>query len=320
MIGPLRTEALVSAGARRNSDDLLLLSPTAGGGQGSEINVYTAWDRVRRDADVAAAVSSWIVDEMQIRKLGVLHPQRSSAEALAAIRDAVGATGGEVVAVEAYAPDSTTFEGPITSLAAAEPDAVVVLADRARTVLQVAPQLVYYGLRRWVIGGDANWSDPSVTRRLDASYADYRVVGTYVDRVSEGTAWQTFENLYEAKYRKSLPNTMFPALGFDAMSLVLLGLPEAGSERRGAVGRAIRRADPHEGATGSLRIDARSGELYREVFVRVLKDGYLTYPDVTEMLGWADEQRELEEFLKALEEEKEEEERQRGRSDPRGDE
>jgi hypothetical protein len=44
------------------------------------------------------------------------------------------------------------------------------------------------------------------------------------------------------------------------------------------------------------------------VFVRVLKDGGLAIPDPDEMLQWAEEQMALEEFLKALEEEKEEEE------------
>ena len=44
------------------------------------------------------------------------------------------------------------------------------------------------------------------------------------------------------------------------------------------------------------------------MFVRVLQDGGLGIPDAEEMLRWAEEQLELEEFLKALEEEKEEEE------------
>jgi hypothetical protein len=38
----------------------------------------------------------------------------------------------------------------------------------------------------------------------------------------------------------------------------------------------------------------------------VIRDGALIEPDPTEMLEWARQQRELEEFLEALEEEKEE--------------
>lgn len=312
VLGPIRTEALASVAARRAQDDLLVISPTAGGGQGTGLNVYTAWDRRRRDSDVASALAEWMTEEMALRTFGILHPAGQGLEAVESVREIVGKVGGEVLSVQSYAPRETTFEGPISELAAAEPDAVIVLSDRPRTVLQMAPQLVYYGLRRWVTAGDANWADPSVTRRLDASYADYRLVGTYVDRVSPATAWQEFENLYEAEYRKSLPDNMFAALGFDAMGLILSGVPEAGVERRGAVGRALRRADPFHGATGDLRVDPDTGELGRDVFVRVLLDGELVDPDPEAMLEWAEEQRELEDFLKALEEEEEAGERDRG--------
>jgi ABC-type branched-subunit amino acid transport system substrate-binding protein len=128
-----------------------------------------------------------------------------------------------------------------------------------------------------------------------------------VDRVSPGTPWQEFEAAYEAEYRKALADNMFAALGFDAMNLILTGAPEVEWERRGAIGRSIR-TGTHQGATGNLGIDPVSRSLGRDVFVRVLKDGGLATPDPDEMLRWAEEQMALEEFLEALEEEKEEEE------------
>ncbi len=304
ILGPLRSEALESAAIRRDDDELTLLSPTASGGQGTEPNTYTLWDRKRRSADVAAALGEWMADSLGIRSFGVLGPAGSAESALEALRAVVEDRGGEVTAARSYPPDSTTFEGPITAIALQEPEAVVVFTDRARTVLQIAPQLVYYGLRRWVTAGDANWSDPAVVRRLDPSYADYRLVGTYVDRISPGTAWQQFNSAYEAEYRKSIPDNMFAALGYDGMQLLLAGVPEAQWERRGAVGREIRRG-VHGGATGALKVYPRDGELGREVFVRVIQDGELRVPDAAEMRTWAEDQLELEEFLDALEEEKE---------------
>ena len=307
VIGPIRTEALQSAAVRRDRDDLLILSPTAAAGQGADMNVYTLWDRDRREADVAVALASWLSENMRMDSLGVLYPYGWSPVALEALRAEVEGNGGRILAAQPYVADSTTFGAPIEALAAAEPAAVVVFADRPRTVLQIAPQLVYYGLRRWVTAGDANWSDPSVVRRLDPSYSDHRLVGTYVDRVSPGTPWREFEAAYEAQYRKALADNMFAALGFDAMNLILTGVPEVEWERRGAIGRSIR-SGTHQGATGDLGIDPVSGSLGRDVFVRVLKDGGLATPDPDEMLQWAEEQMALEEFLKALEEEKEEEE------------
>lgn len=307
VLGPVRTEALVSAAVRRDRDDLFLISPTAAGGQGLEPNAYTLWDRDRREADVAMALVSWMVENMGLGSFGVLYPDGWSPRALQALRAEVEDRGGSVLAAESYVADSTTFGAPITALAGAEPEAVLVFADGPRTVLQIAPQLVYYGLRRWVTGGDANWSDPAVVRRLDPSYSDHRLVATYVDRISPDTPWQEFEASYEGTYRKALPDNMFAALGFDAMRLILNGVPEAEWERRGSIGRSVRRS-VHRGATGDLSVDTRTGELRREVFVRLIQDGELRIPDPAEMVRWAEEQRQLEEFLKALEEAKEEEE------------
>jgi len=307
VLGPVRTEGLVSAAVRRDRDDLFLISPTAAGGQGLEPNAYSLWDRDRREADVAVALVNWMVENMGLGSFGVLYPDGWSTRALQALRAEVEDRGGSVLAAEAYVADSTTFGAPITALAEAEPEAVLVFADGPRTVLQIAPQLVYYGLRRWVTGGDANWSDPAVVRRLDPSYSDHRLVATYVDRISPDTPWQEFEASYEAKYRKALPDNMFTALGFDAMRLILKDVPEAEWERRGSIGRSVRRS-VHRGATGDLSVDTRTGELQREVFVRLIQDGELRIPDPAEMVRWAEEQRQLEEFLKALEEAKEEEE------------
>lgn len=306
VLGPLRTEALESAAIRRDREDLFLISPTASGGQGAEPDAYTLWDRRRREGDVATALVAWMSGELGLETFGVLYPDDWSIEALEALRTEVEDLGGSVLASQPYAADSTTFESPITVLAAAEPEAVVVFSDGPRTVLQIAPQLVYYGLRRWVTGGDANWSDPAVVRRLDPSYADHRLVGTYVDRISLDTPWREFEASFEAKYRKALSDNMFAALGFDAMNLILLGVPEAEPERRSSIGRAVRRGT-HSGATGDLSVDLPTDELKRDVFVRIIQEGELRTPDPTEILEWAEGQRELEEFLKELEEEKEKE-------------
>jgi MOSC domain-containing protein YiiM len=54
-------------------------------------------------------------------------------------------------------------------------------------------------------------------------------------------------------------------------------------------------------------VDPHTGQLRRDVFIRVIQDGELRVPVPEEMIEWAAQQLELEEFLKALEEEKENE-------------
>lgn len=313
VLGPILSEALLAAALRRADDGLLLLSPTATEGDGLPLNAYTLWDRSAREVDAASALAAWMAEELALRTFGIVYPEASDSSAIAAAREAIESVGGLVLGAEPYAPDSTTFEGPISALAAAEPDAVIVLSDRPRTVLQIAPQIVYYGLRRWVVGGDEHWSHPEVVRRLETSYADYRIVATYVDRVTPDSAWAAFEESFEAEYRKALPDNMFAALGYDAMRVLLAGLDVPGGNRRGVLGRALRRGEAIPGATGRLRADPVTGALRRDVTVRLLRDDELQVPDVLEILEWATEQRELEEFLKTLEEEEDEaDDRQEG--------
>lgn len=319
VVGPVRSEALWEAARARREPGLLVLSPTASDDADLPLHSYTLWNRERRERRTAERLAAWLSENLGVTRYGVLYPESSDSAATAAFAAAVEQRRGTVVGAFSYPADSTTFEGPIASLSALDPEAVFVLADNARTVLQIGPQLVYYGLRSKIIAGGAAWSDPVVVRRLDPSYADYRVVATYLDRLNPGTGWARFQIEYEREYRKPLPDNMFVALGYDAMALILRHLPADRLPRPGGVARAIQTLRGYEAASGTLSFDRRTGTLERGVAVRMLLGGQLREPDAAAILAWAEETRQLEEYLKSLDEEKEkakaetDAERRRGR-------
>jgi ABC-type branched-subunit amino acid transport system substrate-binding protein len=204
-----------------------------------------------------------------------------------------------------FDPDSTTFEEPIRALAADSPQAVLVLAENGRQVLQVAPQLVYYGLRTSVIAGGDAWSEPEVLRRLDPVFANFRVLGTLADRTRRGGAWSVLREAWEREYREALPETVFPALGWDAARLLRAALPQDGLPRAGVVARRLRTLHDVVGATGTIDVDSVTGRPRRRAEVRMIIDGTLVAPDTAAIRESVERARLLEERLREAEEEKE---------------
>jgi hypothetical protein len=101
------------------------------------------------------------------------------------------------------------------------------------------------------------------------------------------------------------PDNLLPALGYDAMRLVLAGMDRQTLGRPGAVARSIGDAGGLDGATGRIRF-TDGGLPVREVDVQMLLDGRLVEVDPDALSVWAEEARAQEELMKELEEEEEE--------------
>lgn len=287
IVGPLRSESFAAAARARTNRRLPILSPTATEVLGSIEHAYSLYDIGRRERDVARDLAEWSIAELGLRRGGLLVPaDAAGSRAAEAFRTAYEEAGGRIVATARYDPDSTTFQTPITTLAAANPDVVFAPVDAPQTVLTLAPQLVYYGLDRSIVLGGEHWTDPTVLRRLEPFAANYRVVGLWVDRVSPGTSWQSFVTAYERKYRKSLRDNMLPALAHDAASLVLEAVAGAGLPIPAAVAARLERGGEIEGVTGVLHPDPTTSTVRRDTRIRMLLDGALVPPDRSELLNW----------------------------------
>ncbi len=301
ILGPIRSDALATAARRRRYPGLLLLSPTATEAPLTGPKAYTLWSRERRQGEVASAMGDWMTAVYGARRLAVLYPQTTgSDERLRAFEASVVVAGGEVIAARAYAPDSTTFGTEILGLARSEPDAVLVLATAPRMVLQIGPQLAFYGLRSVLLAGGESWTNPEVVRRLQPEFANYRVAATFVDRSSEESVWNQFQLKYERTYRKALPRNMFPGLGYDAMRLILEALPEDGTDRPGAISRRLESGGSSAGVTGQLSPERPDALFSRAVIVRMLLDRQLVEPDLEGIDARLTELRQMEEIGEEL--------------------
>lgn len=280
ILGPIRSQTFAAAIDARIYAGLLLVSPTATEMTSTGPNAYTLWDRARRTADVAFEVGRWLAAELRMNYLGALVTDSPTGrDALLAFRAGATREGAVLSGYAPYSPDSTTFAEPVEIVASYAPEAVFISTRDASAALQLGPQLSFYGLRRVVLVGGPSWAEPAVVRRLDPSFANYNLVGTFVDQFATDGAWTKFKRAYEIRHRTSLRDNMLPALGHDAMMLVIEALPERGPARPGAVGRAFAQLGSRQGASGELRIEPAASTVSRATLIRMILDRTLVDPD-----------------------------------------
>ena len=309
VIGPITTDGLRAAAAARRAPGLMVVSPTASDDSGLPPHIYSLWDRARRDSLESTTLANWLVSAFQSGRVGALHPDDESGRRRARIfRDIAEGAGFEWVGGQAYSADSTTHEAQIAALAGADPDFVYTIVDGPRQVLQVAPQLHFYGLRGRIILVSQDWTHPVVARRLDEPFSDYRVAAVYFER-EDNAEWERFAAAWDETYRRSLPENAFGALGYDAAWLLLRSVSEPRLVRPAAIARTLSRVSRARGATGEFSFDPDGRRLSRSARVWMILHSELTEPDPDAILEWSIETREQE--RQRLEREAEEEARRR---------
>lgn len=154
-----------------------------------------------------------------------------------------------------------------------EPFALFVAAPQ-RDVPQIAPQVAFYGLDSAGVQvfGDEAWANADVRRVVPNRDLEGVIAVSHFppDRAS-GAADPQFVERYEARYRKSLDNSL-PALGYDAANMVLQALPNR-LLTPDALARRFGFLTGIRGATGELSV--RGQEVIRTPFLTVIRRGRL---------------------------------------------
>lgn len=330
VVGPVMSENLRFLAGRRPAPGLVLLSPTASEDSALVPHAYSLWDRARRDSLEATTLADWLVSAFEPNRMDVVRPDtlveptlgparvaalypqsESGARRIRILREAVEAAGFDWVGDQAYDPEETTHEAEIRALTDSDPDFVYAIADGPRQVLQVAPQLHFYGLRGRITLVNQDWTHPVVLRRLDEPFSDYRVAAVYFER-DENPAWRAFAAAWDEEYRRSLPDNAFAALGYDAVTLIARSVSDPALVRQAAVARELDRTRAMDGVTGTFTFDPVTRRLGRSARVRMILRAELLDPDPPAIADWSVEARELE--LQRLEREKAEKEAEDSRT------
>ncbi len=286
VVGPVTSEGFRAAVEARTDLSLAVVSPAASSVASPAPNAYSLWDRRARVRDISRALGEWIPSRTGLRRLGLLRPASAAGRAREhGFRSGARRGGGWIAAAGTFAPDSTTYSRPVSWLAANRPQALLVGAGDSRTVLQMAPQLSYYGLRSTLVAGTSAWGEPITVRRLSGDFPSLWISAVFTDRTERDTAWSEFRSAYERRYRRGVPSGELPALAYDAVRWTAGSLGPGRLPRRGVVSRGLLR----EGYTGaSGRFSARDGEstVDREARIRMASGGEILAPDTAALHSW----------------------------------
>lgn len=288
VLGPIRAGRLTAAARARANPGLLVVSPTAMRSPPGPLHAYALRDRRRGELDAAAALGRWVGAEVRPGPVGALYPRGElGRRSFLRFRRGLGeAGGGWIVASASYDPEATTLQAPVTEVSAYRPEAVYAGAEGTSSLLQMAPQLAYYGVRAALVVGGPDWTRPGAVRRLDPAFTQLRVGATFAPGEGEETARSRFRASYEMRYRTTLGDNMLPVLGHDAALLVRRAAAATSPPRPRAVARAFGGLSAVEGATGTLWPQPTSGTVRRRVRLRALEDRRLRPIGAAEAREW----------------------------------
>jgi branched-chain amino acid transport system substrate-binding protein len=228
IVGPLVDEAVGAAARARNSDNTVLISPTAVGNQSNVRNVFTL-NAV--DTRGATALGEYA---RRYARVGMIYPRAPEGAQHARAFAAAYARGGRTVRDEGFDPGATNVAAQLRRLRDARVEAIFFPAGERHLQL-VLPQIEFYGLSGTQLLGTETWL-PDVSPGVPARLLEGAIVATPLWRESPDVAWSEFVRLYENAHRRSLQSAI-PALGYDA---TLLAVRAAGAattaEYRGATG------------------------------------------------------------------------------------
>ena len=269
VIGPLLSAGVEFAAPGRD-DALVVLSPTAADVPPLAEGVYTlnAVDLrgPRALAEYARAGG--------LSNAAVLYPSDAALSRQAwAFARAFQELGGRVATMVPYDSGTTTFGTHIGRVIDSRAD-VVYLPLSPQDVEVVAPQLAYYGLRDSadvVVMGNESWTDEYVLRLVETQFTDSVIAATASPRGMGETGWDDFVLEYEETHRRALDNP-FPALGHDAMMLVLNAL-DRGANTSARVAERFAATRAFLGATGVISVE--DGMITRAPFIHQIVGGRL---------------------------------------------
>lgn len=269
VIGPLLSAGVAAAARARSDTALVLISPTASSLPPGMRNVYSLNEP---DEEGAAALGRYAA-RSGAGRMALLYPRSAEYAAHAqAFAAALRAAGGTVVADVPYDSGTNTFRDQLRRVADASPEGLFVPAPE-RDVRQLAPQIAYYGVSGKgvrVFGGES-WTGEEILRLVSARYTNGVIAVTPLLHDNAAAGWQDFARIYEAANRRTL-DTPFPALGYDAARLVLVGLSRT-QPRRADIAHRLATLQSFRGATGVLA--ARAGALFRQPFIVRIEAGQL---------------------------------------------
>jgi len=269
VIGEVASSRSLAAAPVCQSSKIPMVSPASTNPKVTEVGDYI-FRACFIDPFQGSTMAKFAVKKLNAKRLAILTDKKNdySVGLTDFFRDTVKKLGGEIVAEESYAEGDIEFKAQLTSIKAANPDAIYVPGYYTEAAL-IARQARELGITVPLLGGDG-WDSPKTLEiGGQAVEGDYFTNHYSADEQRPGV--QKFIADYRAKYGGKTPDAM-AVLGYDAMKMMADAIRRAGSTDGPAVRDALAATKDFAGVSGSITMDAnRNAE--KNIVVLKIEDG-----------------------------------------------
>jgi branched-chain amino acid transport system substrate-binding protein len=218
-------------------------------------------------------LAKFAAHSLKVRRVGVLV---SSANAYSVglakyFRTDFTAAGGAVVAEQKYADGDKDFRAQLTTIKAANPDAIFASGDYSESAL-ICKQARELGLTVPIFGGDT-WDSPALLE-IGGKAVEGGYFSAHFSPDSQDPAVQGFVRRFTKRWGTA-PDTG-TSLGYDAVMVVADALRRAGSTEGKKLRDALATTKDFAGVTGKITIDAQRNASKSAVIFTV-RDGKFVY-------------------------------------------
>ncbi len=291
VIGPLLGTAAGDAARRAQQEmvPMLTLAQTEG--------LPELGNFIFRDTLTAEQQVKGLIDYAMAKgdiSFSILRPENRLGEKMSAAFVAeLKKAGGEIVDIVSYSDDSTDFRKQIQKLLWEDrevkipatitetgeeeklpeleyplpPFDALFIPDYADRVSQIAPQLMFYGLKDVTLLGINGWNSPALITKAARFLKDAVFVDTFYPE-SKKPEVQRFMELYRQTYQEE--PTILSAQGFDMATLLLQIIDDPDVKNRDDVRRKLDDLKNYLGVTGTTGFD-QYGEAIKALYLLGVK-------------------------------------------------
>lgn len=213
-------------------------------------------------------------DTLKVKRVAVLSDAASAySDGLSQyFRERFTADGGTIVADQKYSSGDKDFKAQLTTIKAANPEAIFVPGYYTEVGLIVL-QARQLGITVPLFGGDG-WQGPPLIQ-IGGSALNGCYFSTHYSPEDKSPAVQDFVKKYQAKYGGEIPDAM-AALGYDSAMVLADAIKRAGTTESAKLRDAIAATKDFPGVTGKTTLDAHRNATKAAV-IMTIKDGKFEY-------------------------------------------
>jgi len=273
VVGHLNSSCTMPASAIYHQARLLQITPVSSNPQISRQGFDTFYRTCATDDLQGPAAALFIATTLNARRVFVLDDMTTYGRGLAnEVIKKLAALGVDVIGHEGITQGDKDFMPVLTKIKAINPDALYFAGMFPEGAL-LLKQRVQVGLAARFVGGDGLF-DAALIELAGPEAAEGAYLTTIGSDIRQMPTAQAFLTAYEARFG---PVGAYSAYAYEATSLAIWAVRQAGVKDRAAVLAAMKTLKDYQGLFGLQGFDERGDSLIRDIGIFTIRDGRFAF-------------------------------------------